>query len=50
MKTKIYRNYFDEFSTSLKINEELVSKLVKIKELIIKTKLKRKIIDIWQWW
>ena len=39
---KFIRNYFDEFSTSLKINEELVSKLVKIKELIIKTKLKKK--------
>ena len=44
---KFIRNYFDEFTTSLKIDEELVSKLIKIKELIIRTK---KIVNIWQWW
>ena len=48
---KFIRNYFDEFTTSIKIDEELVSKLVKIKELIIRTKLrKKKIVNIWQWW
>ncbi len=39
---KFIRNYFDEFTTSIKIDEELVSKLVKIKELIIRTKLRKK--------
>ena len=39
---KFIENYFEDFQKSLKINQETISKIIKIKKLILKTKSKGK--------
>lgn len=39
---KFIENYFEDFLTTLKINKENISKILKIKKLILKIKSKRK--------